>query len=444
MSIILTFILLLLCIQLCKNYKQGFINSFLLSILIIPKNACIIGGIKFNIVLLLLVTIITYIQKKKILIANNPFYKSVLFYFVTTLFIIFFSREISLSNQISFLVKKWIEMFWLGLLSWNIFKTNHDYKRFIKKMYYCIIILSLYGIFEYIVKTNIYLDIFIKSFPDTIVDASAFITEQRGILSGRIRGTTEHPLDWGQRFTLLFMFFFIIRKEFKKNKFILLETLIFINIVLTGSRSSIIPIVIFLIYVTIHYYKKHLKKLLTIIITLFSCLLIFSNSFKENETIKTIQAFIYFWDEEKSNDVGIKGSSVSMRIDQLEEATYAIGNNFYYGFGYGYVTNMEDDHYLKAFLFGFESIILKILVEQGIIGLFCYIIMFYIFIRISHSYLKKATSNYNILMVNSFIFSYFISLLLTGERRSFQLFFFLLIIIVNYLKTRKQQIILKR
>lgn len=432
MSLILSIILLILCIQLCKNYKQGFINSFLLSILIIPKNAYIIGGLKFNIVVLVLLTLFTLKYKKKVITFKNPLLFTSIFYFFYTFIIAFFSEDLSLANQTSFLIKKWIEMFWFGLLVWNNLTDTKDYNIFINKLYKCILFLTIYGLIEFFTKTNLYIELFAKSFPDTILDAKMFLYEQRGILTGRIRGTTEHPLTWGQRCATIFMFLFFFRNKFSKKRIIIIESLLFINIVLTGSRSAIVPIVLFLLISLFSYYRKHLKKLITISAFLLIGGIIISPTIRDNETIKTIQAFVFFWDEEKSKEAEIKGSSVSLRIEQLEEALYAIDKKFYYGFGYGYVTNMDEDHYLREFLLGFESVALKVLVEQGSIGFMLYLVLFLLILKSCQRCTRNLSLPFNNNLFSAYILSYLISLLLTGERSSFQLFFLFIVFTIRY------------
>lgn len=432
MSIILTFLLILLCIKLCNNLKQGFIYSFILSLLIIPKNASIIGGIKFNIIVLVIITFITLIKRKSISTSKNPLFICSIFYFTYSSILILFCKDIDFISQTAFLIKKCIEMFWIGLLLWDILNQKEDYIKFAKLLYITFFCLSCYGIFEYFTKTNIYMDIFIKSFPDNIVDATSFINEQRGFISGRIQGTMEHPLDWGQILSVFFMFFLLLNELFTKKQIIILETLLFTNIIFTGSRSAIVPVVLFFSFYLFLYFHKHKTKFISILAFLTIGLFIAPNNIVDEKTQNTLKALIFFWDEDASKEAEIGGSSISLRFKQLDEAIYAVDNKVYHGFGYGYVSNMEEDHYLRHFLLGFESIVLKILVEQGIIGLLCYIILFFIFIkRISKVPFKSIQTKK---LVTIFILSYLTAIILTGERRSFQLFFFLLLFIIRYMQ----------
>lgn len=101
----------------------------------------------------------------------------------------------------------------------------------------------------------------------------SFVTEDRGILSGRIAGTTVHPLNWGQWMGVLFMFFFIERKYIAGFKFVLLEFLCFLNVFLTGSRSALLPIIIFLVFPLKQMKVRNKLKIIVSILCVFYLLL---------------------------------------------------------------------------------------------------------------------------------------------------------------------------
>ena len=164
----------------------------------------------------------------------------------------------------------------------------------------------------------------------------SFVTEDRGILSGRIAGTTVHPLNWGQWMGVLFMFFFIERKYIAGFKFVLLEFLCFLNVFLTGSRSALLPIIIFLVF---PLKQMKVRNKLKIIVSIL-CVFLFTTQLIPQEMYQKMKSFIgatvFFWDQEKSENADIHGSSIDLRLDQLTGVFFLTESNVLTGQGYGY------------------------------------------------------------------------------------------------------------
>lgn len=294
-------------------------------------------------------------------------------------------------------------------------------------------IIIVYGIFNYIVKINPYM-MYISMIADLDIDMSnVFMGEQRGFLEGRISSTFSHPLYLGQGALLLFSYLLYewIGRGYRFLYLIILIGLIAM-VILCGSRSAIIPLVI-----CIFFYVRNIKirkNILYVIVFLLACMCIFSNLPKNAQ--KTIKAMIFVWDEEITSDADFSGSSIELRREQLDASLKIIEDNIWFGNGNGYVSKHGKKH---TEMLGYESFVLKELVDGGILGVFSYV-FFYVLIYIA--LLKKTNTKMERSRIHSLCCSFFISILFTGATYSFFSLYITLCFISYYsiLNNRKKNI----
>ena len=342
--------------------------------------------------------------------------------------------DLSLIFQIKQFIKTFISQFLFGLLLWYAFSSINQIHKYILLLGKITFFLCVCGIVEYVFKFNFISHLFRVTY---LEGALSFVVEDRGILSGRVAGTTAHPLNWGQWMGVLLMFFFIERKYIAGFKFVLLESLCFLNVFLTGSRSALLPIIIFLVFPLKQMKVRNKLKIIGSIL----CVFLFSNQLIPQETCQKMKSFIgatvFFWDQEKSKNADIHGSSIDLRFDQLAGVFFLTESNVLTGQGYGYQYFIQSkDPDIEKVMFGFESIVLNKILEQGLIGLILYVIFFILFWRIAVCNAEK--EEYWLLF--GFINAYLLSLILTGERASFWIFFACYVII---LKDRSMRGLLK-
>lgn len=440
-SLLITILFILFSGLLINDPRKWFAVVLPVIYYILPKEACMIGGAKPNIlILIVMLAIVIYKWEWKKLI-DNKFWYVILFYFVSSAILSLFTLdEIPYINQFSFLIKKTMEMFLLGILSIAFFKHCNDFTRFTKYFYTIVLIGSIYGVVSYLISANPYMSFVSTSFRDGITNgAEAFLNEVRGVLHGRVSGFSNHPLTWGQLHLLFVIVLPFFKRYLSRNLYILTMAFSSTNIILTGSRSSLVPLLMFFIGYLLIENRKHFMR-----IVLFSgfafFLFILLSAFIHSEYIDTIRAYVCFWDESASEKISVGGSSVSMREEQLDNALYFLGKkSLLVGFGYGFVSNMPEDHFLREYLLGFESVALKVVVEQGILGMFFYMLMFLFLCVIVIRYRHNLKDN---LFVALMFVSYLSSLLFTGERCTFQLFFFFLVLIVIEKKIRRTDLLM--
>lgn len=294
-------------------------------------------------------------------------------------------------------------------------------------------IIIVYGIFNYIAKINPYM-MYISMVADMDVDyANEFMEEQRGFLDGRVSSTFQHPLQLGQAALLLFCYILYEMRE-KLNKVLYMSILIGLVImcILCGSRSAIFPLLIpvFLYFRSIKVRKKFLYAIIV------GAILSTAYLNMPQDMQKTFKAMFFVWDEKASSDADIHGSSVSGRTEQYAAALNVIKNDILLGYGNGYVRKYSRNH---PDLYGYESFVLRELVDGGICGLFFFICFYALIYQIL---LKNVTDSLGRARIHSLCSSFFISAFLTGVSYSFFSLYMTLCAVSyhNILNTRKKAI----
>ncbi len=272
------------------------------------------------------------------------------------------------------------------------------------------IIIIVYGIFNYVVKVNPYM-MYVSLVADLDVDmANSFMKEQRGFLDGRVSSVFQHPLQLGQAALLLFSYIMYELKG-KLNVMVYMAVLIGLVImcVLCGSRSTIFPLVISIFF----YLRTFNMRKKVLYVTLLVCVLPFSYLSLPSNVQKTLKAMVFVWDEKASSQADIHGSSISGRTEQYVAALMLTKENFLFGYGNGYVTKYGGNH---PEMLGYESFVLKELLDGGFLGLIVFI-LFYILIY--RAMLRCAVTPLERGRMHSLCCSFFVSTFLTGVSYSF-------------------------
>ena len=432
-----TFVAVVLCVFTFRNYSKGTTMSYLTSVYLIPGHADIIGGVRFKFVVLGAIigsAIVHHINVRK----YNVMLRPALFYLCYGVALGALASVVPLITQISFLVKQWIYMFLFGILIWPALKSQKEMNYFLNLFYWALIFSTIMGFIEYALSINLFRQLWGSN-----TDIMFFEDDRLG-LTGRICVASAHPLDWGQCCIVLIGSALILFKQILPlKKQVTLFFLIFCNCVMTGSRSCIFPIMLFIGLYMLMFFKDSLKrhkwKLLMI------AMLAFASLSSMNSSVRTsVMAVLMPWNSEASKDAGVGGSSVELREEQLENSLEFVGDrNFGTGMGYGLVHNRkesEGDLFQNAH--GLESVVFVTVIEQGAAGLICFFIFYYLLFKFSSNY-----SNGQVKYVLAILFiCYLLSLVMTGIRSSFQLFFTMLTVIArqNYLNRRIEGVKLEK
>ena len=150
----------------------------------------------------------------------------------------------------------------------------------------------------------------------------------------------------------------------------------------------------------------------------------------------SIEGLVFVWDQKAANRAGISGSSIDGRTEQLKAAFHIVKANPLFGKGEGYVNEYGFRH---PEMYGYESIVLRYIVEGGIIGLMMFLIFYFSSYKILLSFCKTNNEKGE---VRSLCFSFFVSIVLTGISYSFytlyMIFYFVMLynLINDHLKQR--------
>ena len=129
--------------------------------------------------------------------------------------------------------------------------------------------------------------------------------------------------------------------------------------------------------------------------------------------------------DRSSSEVG--GSSIEMRLEQLDAAFDEVRNCMVFGKGHGYNSYYWSVHGTHPRLYSFESLVFVILCNYGLVGFLIWGIMFYKIFRFSKQMREKSLGLFIVLLI-----TYYISFTcITGEygyMKYFLIFYSLLII----------------
>jgi hypothetical protein len=258
-------------------------------------------------------------------------------------------------------------------LSFLCLKKEEDWKQISKALFFSSIILCIYGLFNYLVQFNHYNDL-IAGFTGEVDVANRFQTSSG---RSRISSFTSNAIYYGF-LTGIILIVFLCDYTKPKDKilslksFILIAFLLLVNLYLSNSRT---PYFVFLagiiIYLTFSVDKKGLKRNYTAFFLIFLIGL----------TIPAVQDMLFQITDIFSKHQQVGGSSLEMRIEQLEGALRFFDYNIFTGNGFAYIIEeigyaLDGDLYDLDEMWGFESYAFEVLIEQGIAGIVANLVFF--------------------------------------------------------------------
>lgn len=416
-GILILYILIVLLLGLVSHKKSIYLVW--LTLLVTPI-IILVHGVKLHLSFmscLMLCSIFVWIR-----FPNNRIYfiqfikehsKALLLYIFISLSIVCLSQTTPIINQLRLLLSELIVV----LYSIHIF-CFLKHSRNSSKMLLSIIC----GIFCFMAVYCTFFEIFLRMNPAGLplymvlgIDDNQFMIDMndqiRGNMEFRLQGTYGHPNSLGQYYAILFPILF--SKEIKIHFRLFFIIIVVGMIVLTGSRSAIVPMSVVLLLGGLGFTNRILPKILIFVI-LFPVLIMLipeRQMEKIEDQVAPFVASLAFWDDKIQKENDISGSSMEMRIQQWDAALKETSSNPLFGQGLGYREYWQDKHNdAHPDLLGYESILLYYLVERGWVGL----IFFFVMIAYIYSFFKKSTSDTKIL--NLIYFTYIAGYLMIGVR----------------------------
>lgn len=292
------------------------------------------------------------------------------------------------------------------------------YKEFcvISNCFVCLTLLSsLYAVFCLITYSNPYTDLLSTYFPKISDYAEGFSDDIRGV-TARITGVFSHPLVLGEFSLLAFCLIMVLIDEFKnKTLIILLLIITAFALLLSGTRSCILSLLVFLtIYFSSYFFNiKYWVGTLLVVLPLT----LWSYSKLDTNTKSLIEASIFFYDESKSSQ--ISGSTVSLREKQMEYTLNQDAKVLTIGNGPGYITYSSKIKKRSSVMAGYESILFAKIAEEGLLGL----TMFFIVVMVLFKCTIRGTTALFKKKVFAFYISYIVCILMTNIQGTGHIFF---------------------
>lgn len=328
-----------------------------------------IGRFSFMFLISLMYFIVLYQKRNRITIC--PFYTGITImfssYFCTTLFCPSGLHITPFLNSLHiFILPLALSVLYEG--------TNEQRIFFIKTFCIYLCALSVYGVFETIEASNPFIHYLLSH---------KMITAEQG------EGYIRYGMYRSQSFTIWcsvygvscgFGLVYLLHQYFNKNLkgtiFVFtLFILLIMGVVISGTRSVMVTVAIAM-FGLCGYVFKSLKRIIPVIVVLCLLVVIFQDIF--NEIVESITKTDEF-----------SGSSFDMREMQYAAAYAIFSQNPIFGNGLGFVSTATQK---SAELLGAESIIFKLMIERGLIG-----VLTALFMVVQGAYALVKLKNYSLL-----------------------------------------------
>lgn len=397
-------------------------------LILVPYLEFYVAGIPLSYNLVNTVLLIAFLYhfrlKKKINLSFkiiNPF----LFLYISLFVLSFFSWTTPWDLQFNSWRASFMTTCFLSFILWNM--ALKDLKTLIYLKWAIVISITISGIYGLFLTqmegTNPY-TVFLSVYFDKI-DLTEVNLNRDSRLSfstaAKINSTMVSPFSWSLQLCLLLTIFttYHIKRKLKANWFFI--GLIGFNILTAGVRTGIAALAIGFLYFLfrIRNFKLILSTLLLLIIM--------SVVVQTNDDLSNLLAS--FTDVSGTNN-SVKGSSISMRLEQLVAAIDEIKGVELVGKGFGWTNYYLSTNQSHPILLSFESLIFIVLCNSGIIGIFIWIIFFILLFRIQRNILK---SKQDIFLMDTIIIVYSAYAVGTGEYGFIQQFSFYYTYLLAYL-----------
>ncbi len=267
-------------------------------------------------------------------------------------------------------------------LIWYIVESDKDFKFLFKGITIVMLFACLFGILEYIIKTNIFIDIKNRVSDEVIRTYNVIQSATAQSRGYRITSVFEHSIGAGMNFGLYFCFVFIMvlknRIKINDSKLAIITACLCVPcMLLTKMRSAMLFTLIALIGCIDLKNRKFYKLAVCFIVIAIIALPIYW---------KYVELFLSLFSSKYQN--GVKGSTVDQRLSQLNAVYHLMKMSPIGGLGerFGdYISNQYTSAALE-----YESIWFDVMAKHGLIGIFSnFIMMIYSIIIIPKRYKSK-------------------------------------------------------
>lgn len=382
------FILLIVVVHLLFSIKKplyGLCTLLAIKILIPDIARSPISALSLNslcsIILFASYIIHLLLEKEKYKYINNSLVHYIGIYFLFSLLVIVFTDYTPRSYQFSTLIQYFALQLLPVIVAIGTIHTTKDLKAVIYVFVICITICTLYGIVCFLFRIHYPYNAWFAEYFEVARSANydAMIEDVKRGIQGRIIGTsTSDSWSYGMFISLTFMISFIINRYIKNHMSLICYVLCVIAVMLTIRRSPVLTLLSFYFLLSIFYYNLSFKiyaYTFIVVIALYIAIMLIPelSSFRY-----IIESSAFFWDDSvaKANNMG--GSSLNLRLYQLNYTVTNISDSPLLGNGWG-------AQYAKYHpgMYGWESIIFTSLFQSGFLGIIALTYLFVSFYKYS-------------------------------------------------------------
>ena len=369
-------------------------------------------------VLLLVAFILDYYKRSaKVIFDLKPFYPFIFFYGMM-LVEMPFQDDVPINVALNSWRANMMTNILFPIVMWNVSRYDTKVVKYCKNcMLVVIIIVVLYGIFLLSLKgMNPY--VFFMAQINNAELREAQFGEQTARLMTKISSVFTHPMIFGLFLGLAMVYLYSLKDKMKSLFIYLLMIFVVGCIFLCGIRTPIGAI-----FVTVLFYllmSRQIKLMIYAIILGFICYLIIENIPELSATIDSIFT-------RGNRQTNVEGSSFEMRFEQFNGCLREIRDCIVFGKGYGWSSYYISIHELHPVLLAFESRVFVVLCNNGIVGVFIWVITFIWLFRGVYRKTKNIT-----LLVMTLAVYYIGYSIITGEYGYMQYFIiFYTLILMN-------------
>lgn len=387
--------------------KTG-VAMYLTYFILVPYIGVHISGINIGWLAVNILFLFSFILNYKIIRKRSIKIKPVL-PFITYYILVLATMPFQHSVPLDYMLEAWLRDIMTTLIipivMWNVISYRLSVlKLFRHIIVVCIFIAAAYGLFLTTTGGVNPYQMFIAQISD--IDYSYYENYyesaiQGGRLFGRISSVFLHPMSFALFIGLSIIYIYYIREKLSQYVYLVLIGILALNCITCGVRSVIGALGVTSIYYLLT--RRSFKIIFTSFFILIAGVLIIQN-------IPELSSYIGSIADIHNKTSSVSGSSIEMRLTQLEGSIEEAGKNPIFGHGYKWNTYYGEHYDVHPVILAFESLLFIIICNHGLSGFLIWGCLIYMILNNNKSINPSERPIFNCLLIFYLVFS-----IVTGE-----------------------------
>lgn len=356
-------------------------------------------------------------------------------FFISYAVSLLFSPNLNVS-VFTAIIKTFVMFFGIVYIFQRVLKTDQDIKLFLQTTFVVILLITLLGIYQIIMNDNPFLDyVYMNSPHDETTKGRMFYTppwivDETQLRYGMIRCCSffSFHVPFGVACVILLFFIGFLWKNKVYPKYektvIICIVLLCVGFVISNSKQAYVgaAVILFCFFKAKEIFSYHLFLLIIVLIGIWYLMPELFNN------------YLSLFDDKLAEEGG--GSTVALRESQYNIALEMFSMNPLFGNGPNSLEVLRGIKDRYTGILGAESIFLLILPERGLLGVFCYVYMYYVL----YTRLVRNVPRHQLLF---FLLAYFV-MEVAGGQKDMTLFLGILVVVEKICIYKKKQIVSDR